>query len=87
MRSVQQLLHATTEELLERFLLCRPCWSVNKHDKYVRQSPASKDVNMKDEGPTAMEAISRWLVKTQQAEKTYVCALVNCKVYELVKWL
>jgi hypothetical protein len=34
-----------------------------------------------------LEAITRGLLKTQQAEKTKVCALVNCKVCELVKWL
>jgi hypothetical protein len=31
-----------------------------------------------------MEAITRRLVKTQQAEKTYVCALVKCKVHRTV---
>jgi hypothetical protein len=34
-----------------------------------------------------LKAVARRLVKTQQAEKTEVCALVNCKVRELVKRL
>jgi hypothetical protein len=37
----------------------------------VRQSPASKDVNMGAEEATALEAVTRrQLVKTQQTEKT-----------------
>jgi hypothetical protein len=34
-----------------------------------------------------LEAVTRRLVKTQQAENTKVCAAVNCKVRELVKRL
>jgi hypothetical protein len=34
-----------------------------------------------------LEAVTRKLVKTQQAKKTYVCAVVNYKVCELVKRL
>jgi hypothetical protein len=35
----------------------------------VRQCPAGKDVNTEFEGPTALEAITRQSVKTQQIEK------------------
>jgi hypothetical protein len=34
-----------------------------------------------------LEAVTRRVVKTQQTEKTKVCALVSCKVCELVKQL
>jgi hypothetical protein len=34
-----------------------------------------------------LEAVTRRLMKTEQAEKTEVCSLVNCKVCELVKRL
>jgi hypothetical protein len=36
----------------------------------VRQSPASKDVNMETEEFTAWQAVTRRLVKTQRTEKT-----------------
>jgi hypothetical protein len=34
-----------------------------------------------------LEVVTRRLVKTQQTDKTQMCALVNCKVCELVKQL
>jgi hypothetical protein len=40
----------------------------------------------KEECPLLVAATRR-RVKAQQAEKTYICALVNCKVCELVKRL
>jgi hypothetical protein len=39
------------------------------------------------ESPSLEPATMQRLMKTQQAEKTYVCAVVNCKVCELVKRL
>jgi hypothetical protein len=48
----------------------------------VRQSPASKVVNTEPEEATALEAVTRRLVKTRQTEKT-VRAVVNCRVCEL----
>jgi hypothetical protein len=49
------------------------CW--NKQDKYrvwftVRQSLISKDMNTEVEGCTALDALTRQLVTTQQTEKT-----------------
>jgi hypothetical protein len=37
----------------------------------VRVSPASKDVSKEAEGFTALEAVTREPVKTQQTEKTF----------------
>jgi hypothetical protein len=34
-----------------------------------------------------LEAVTRGLVKTQQAEKTYVYVLVNCNICDLAKEL
>jgi hypothetical protein len=38
---------------------------------------------MEDEGSTALEAVTRQMVKTQQTENTY-CVAVNFRVCELV---
>jgi hypothetical protein len=43
--------------------------------------------NPDEGGFLPFEAISKRLVKPQQTEETEVCALVNCKVCELVKVL
>jgi hypothetical protein len=59
-----------------------PSW-----ERIVRQLPASKDVNTEAESDMALEADTRRLVKRKQAEKIYMCALVNCKVCELMKRL
>jgi hypothetical protein len=41
-------------------------------------------VNTEVEGSTVLEAVTRQrLVKTQQTDKTYVCAVVNCRLCEL----
>jgi hypothetical protein len=96
MQPLQKLRDATREELLEEV---SSMWSVprlyneeqlwyervlRQQELVVRQSPASKDMNMKAEEATALEAITRWQpVKTQKTEKTSYC-LVNCRVCELV---
>jgi hypothetical protein len=47
------------------------CKSLHSNAKLVvRKSPTSKDVNMEAEGSTALEAVIRQPVKTQQTEKT-----------------
>jgi hypothetical protein len=33
-----------------------------------------------------LEAVTRRMAKIHQAEETYMCALLNFKAYELVKW-
>jgi hypothetical protein len=48
----------------------------------VRQSPASKGVNTEVEEATALEAVTRQLVKTQETENV-MCSVVNCRVCEL----
>jgi hypothetical protein len=46
----------------------------------VRLLLANKDVNMEAEEAVALKAITNWkLVKTQQAEKSSACAVVNCR--------
>jgi hypothetical protein len=42
------------------------------------QSLDSKSVNKEAEEATALEAVTRQPVKIEQAENTYVCALLNC---------
>jgi hypothetical protein len=42
----------------------------SKSEAVVRQSLTSKDMNTEAEEATALEAITRQLVKTQQTEKT-----------------
>jgi hypothetical protein len=42
----------------------------SKSEAVVRQSPTIKDVNTEAEETTALEAITRQLVKTQLTEKT-----------------
>jgi hypothetical protein len=48
---------------------------------FLRESPASKDVNTKAEEATPLEAVTRRQpLKTQQTEKT---SYVNCRVCDL----
>jgi hypothetical protein len=48
-----------------------PCWNVCSNVKLaVRESLASKDVNMEPERATPFEAITRQVVKTQQIQKS-----------------
>jgi hypothetical protein len=42
----------------------------NNAELVVRESPASKDVNMEAERTTVLEAVTRQPVKAQQTEKT-----------------
>jgi hypothetical protein len=69
------LLHDTTEDLLEAVFsmwFVPRCYEQNKFRVQLvgRQLLASNGLNMEAEEPTALEAITRWLVTTMQTKKT-----------------
>jgi hypothetical protein len=76
---VGQRRHATIEQPLGEVISVRSAPRCYKQEKsrvssVLRQQPASKDVNTKAEEATALEAVTRRLVKSQQTEKT-LCEL------------
>jgi hypothetical protein len=87
MWSVLQLRYAII--LLEAVFSMRSvprCYNQDRFRIYSvgTQSPACKGVNTKAGEATALKAVTRRQpVKIQQTEKTYVCAVVNCRVREL----
>jgi hypothetical protein len=61
---------------------------IGANSQELWESPASKDVNTEAEESTVLGAVTKQrLVKTQQTEKTYLRAMVNCRVCELARAL
>jgi hypothetical protein len=62
--------------------------AVKKWDSWKRtgrQPPFKENLAVETEESPLLEAVTReWLVKTQEAGKDLVCALVICKVWRLV---
>jgi hypothetical protein len=56
-------------------------WSISS---VAKQRPASNGVSTEAEESPLLEAIARkWLVKTKQAGKGLVCAVVICELWRL----